>query len=259
MRLAVKNWAQFQHYKDRAPPWIKLHKGLLDDFAFQRLPVASRALAPMLWLLASESADGTIEHDVPELSFRLRVSESEVDEALKSLIRAGFFVPVQAASTPLAPCKPDACLETEVEAEKEAEVEKKAPPRSRSAWAYTPEFEAAWGAYPKRPGDSKVDAFKAWNARLKAGATAEAMTEGAKRYAAYCVAEQTEPRFIKQAATFFGPSNHFAADWTPSPKAARPETRRERQLATAGALVTPQAAPADDFIDMEAGDAYLSA
>jgi hypothetical protein len=28
--LRVKNWSEFQHYKDRNPPWIKLHRTLLD-------------------------------------------------------------------------------------------------------------------------------------------------------------------------------------------------------------------------------------
>ena len=30
----------------------------------------------------------------------------------------------------------------------------------------SPEFEDAWAEYPKRPGNSKADAFKAWTARL---------------------------------------------------------------------------------------------
>ena len=40
-RLRVKNWAEFQHYRSRRPPWIKLHRGLLDDYAWHRLPEAS--------------------------------------------------------------------------------------------------------------------------------------------------------------------------------------------------------------------------
>jgi hypothetical protein len=39
-RLRVKNWAEFQHYRSRRPPWIKLHRGLLDDYAWHRLPEA---------------------------------------------------------------------------------------------------------------------------------------------------------------------------------------------------------------------------
>jgi hypothetical protein len=64
LRLTPKNWKSFQHYKDRAPPWIKLHKTLLDDFKFSRLPLASRALAPCIWLLASEYEGGEINASV---------------------------------------------------------------------------------------------------------------------------------------------------------------------------------------------------
>ena len=38
MSLTPRNWHEFQQYKDRKPDWIKLHRGLLDDFEFQSLP-----------------------------------------------------------------------------------------------------------------------------------------------------------------------------------------------------------------------------
>jgi len=124
MRLIPKNWGDFQHYKDRAPPWIKLHKGLLDDSAFQRLPTASRALAPMLWLLASEQKDGSFDADHAELAFRLRQTEKEIKDALTPLISKGFFMLVQDASKPIAQCKPDAMPETEERQRTETEGEK---------------------------------------------------------------------------------------------------------------------------------------
>ncbi len=123
MILKPKNWQSFQHYKDRAPPWIKLHKGLLDDRAFQRLPVASRALAPMLWLIASEAKDGVFDGSVEELAFRMRQSEKEVAAALKPLIANGFFVVVHGASEALADRQQVAVPETEGEAERETEAE----------------------------------------------------------------------------------------------------------------------------------------
>jgi hypothetical protein len=92
MKLTPKNWDNFQHYKHRSPPWIKLHKNLLDDMAFQRLPVASKAIAPMLWLLASESHDGVIHKSPEEIAFRLRMTEKEVISAIKPLIDNGFFI-----------------------------------------------------------------------------------------------------------------------------------------------------------------------
>jgi len=118
MKLIPKNWESFQHYKDRCPPWIKLHKGLLDDSNFQRLPTASRALAPMLWLLASESKDGAFDGSVEELAFRLRQTEKEVTAGLEPLISKGFFVVVYDASAVIADCQQLAVPETETEAEK---------------------------------------------------------------------------------------------------------------------------------------------
>ena len=124
MKLRVKNWHNFQHYKDRAPPWIKLHKTLLDDSKFQRLPDASRALAPCLWLLASEEKSGIFDGSVPEVAFRVHQSEKWVEAAIKPLISGGFFIVVQDASNALADCQQVATNSyTETEAETEAEAE----------------------------------------------------------------------------------------------------------------------------------------
>jgi hypothetical protein len=105
--LTPKNWKSFQHYKERTPAWIKLHKGLLDDFTFSRLPLASRALAPMLWLLASEYEGGGITASMEEMAFRLHTSEEDLNAALSPLIDAGFFV----ASEMLAEPEQEASLE----------------------------------------------------------------------------------------------------------------------------------------------------
>jgi hypothetical protein len=114
--LQVKNWRVFQHYKDRSPPWIKLQKSLLDDYDFQCLPLASKALAPMLWLLASESDDGSIDSNVTKLAFRLRWPEKDVRAGLTPLIQKGFLID---ASDTLAGCKQVATSETETETETE--------------------------------------------------------------------------------------------------------------------------------------------
>lgn len=92
MRLIPNRWADFQHYKDRAPPWIRLHRKLLDNKDFHRLPVESRALAPMLWLLASESVDGVIDATYDDLAFRLRCSEAEIQAGLRPLVEKRFFL-----------------------------------------------------------------------------------------------------------------------------------------------------------------------
>jgi hypothetical protein len=119
LRIAPKNWSDFQHYKDRAPPWIKLHKGLLDNFEFHSLQLASRALAPMLWLLASEEKDGVIDKTHEQLAFRLRCTPQEVASAVSDLIDKGFFVSLDDAIKPLAECLQPAVPETERETEVE--------------------------------------------------------------------------------------------------------------------------------------------
>lgn len=145
MKISPRGWEKFQHYKDRSPSWIKLHKHLLDDFSFQRLPVASRALAPMLWLIASEYESGCISAEPEEIAFRLRISEQEYLDALKPLISAGFFSCEQDASDALAqPERDDSLEKRREEVEKEEEREKK--PRSRATTPERPQEvpESVW-------------------------------------------------------------------------------------------------------------------
>lgn len=93
---------------------------------------------------------------------------------------------------------------------------KEKPKRKTGTAEPTPEFLAAWAAYPKREGgDSRADAFKAWTARLNAGATTDAMSAGVARYAAFCIAKgKVGTEWVKRAATFFGPGLHFQEEWT---------------------------------------------
>ena len=125
MTLTVKNWSEFQHYRDRKPAWIKLHRELLDNYEWHRLPDASRALAPMLWLLASESETGTISGEIDEIAFRLRTSAEKVVAGLNPLISAGFFILEQNASAPLANAEHSATSESEVEEQEKEEAEEK--------------------------------------------------------------------------------------------------------------------------------------
>lgn len=125
--LIPKDWGNFQHYKDRAPAWIKLHGGLLDDYEFHCLPLASRALAPMLWLLASKYDDGKIPLDHAKIAFRLRMSVDELADSLKPLIDGGFFRLEQDASKPLAECLPREREEREEEKEKPLAADASSP------------------------------------------------------------------------------------------------------------------------------------
>lgn len=101
---------------------------------------------------------------------------------------------------------------------------------SRGKHEYTADFEQAWAAYPKRPGANKLEAFKAWKARLAKGSAVDDMTHGVMRYAAYCRVMRTEPRYIKQPATFFGPNLHFLEEWrVPAPSAVSAVKQSHRE------------------------------
>ena len=151
------NWHQLQHYKLRSPPWVKLHRKLLDDIKWHALPVASKALAPMLWLLASEDKEGIIMGDDVEISFRLRMSRADLEAALKPLMDNGMF---EDASIVLAGRLQHACSESETETETERE-------RDASA-ALAPSRARGLAEKPKMPpaGDAmwreRLDGYRPW-------------------------------------------------------------------------------------------------
>ena len=69
----IKNWAKYQHYKDRNPPWIKLHWELLTSMDWVTLDDASRVLAVACMLIASRN-DGQIRADSDGLKYLERVA-----------------------------------------------------------------------------------------------------------------------------------------------------------------------------------------
>lgn len=95
--LTIKNWETFQHYKRRNPPWLKLHRALLDDYAFCSLPDAAKGHLMLLWLLASQN-NGTIPADVPFLERKISCSGLDLDR----LIEHGFLIAQPDASNALA-------------------------------------------------------------------------------------------------------------------------------------------------------------
>lgn len=140
----VKNWTEFQHYKNRCPPWIKLQKSLLDDYEFACLPIASKALAPLLWLLASETTTGEFDANPTKLAFRLRWPKSDIASGLIPLIQQGF---IEDASKALADCLQIATPETEAEAEKS-----KIKSAAEAAEDFKTELWAKWKLLPNGGG-----------------------------------------------------------------------------------------------------------
>jgi hypothetical protein len=91
-----------------------------------------------------------------------------------------------------------------------------------------PDFKLA---YPSRAGDQGWrEAQRAANARISAGYTPEQIIEGARRYAAFCEAKgDTGTQYVKRAAAFLGPENHFLEPWNPPP--TKSQVRQDKNIA----------------------------
>ena len=180
----IKDWPRFQHYKQRKPPWIKLYRDLLDNYDYLRLPLASMALAPCIWLLASESEDGTTMDNLDRLCFRLHRPQREVVDAIQGLEDAGFISHEgEHASKMLARCKQDATLETETETETETEK-------------YM--FDSWYKAYPRH--EARNTAERAWE-KLTQEERGECIT-GSVPWVRAKRAAKTELKYYPLPATF---------------------------------------------------------
>jgi len=105
MAYEIKNWQKFQHYKNRRPPWIKIHRTLLDDREYLAMPIHGRAIAPLIWLMASEAENGTLDMSVNDIAWRLRLPEKEVAAGVADMVKCGFLI-ADGEQKPKAQAKP---------------------------------------------------------------------------------------------------------------------------------------------------------
>ncbi len=87
--FSVKNFDRYQHYTDRNPPWIKLHRSLLTDYMFSTLSDAQKAHIMLLWLLASQNENKLPED--PAVLTHLIGADTVID--LTTFKQRGFLVP----------------------------------------------------------------------------------------------------------------------------------------------------------------------
>lgn len=186
--LFIKNWSEFQHYKDRNPPWIKLHRALLDDYEFAQLPDLSKGHLMLIWLFASQN-DGKIPEDAKFLQRKLGL---EKPPDLKLLIDKGFLIPEQGASEVLADRKQDASG-TQAFARSREERREEAEESARR-------FDEFWAVYPRKV--AKPDALQVWN-RLKLGnGEFTKVMAGLTRYLTSEQWTKDDGRFIPHPATW---------------------------------------------------------
>jgi hypothetical protein len=99
--IEVKNFDQFQHYKQRNPPWIKLHASMMEDYEFARLPEVAQLHLIGIWVLASKTGN-KIPADPVWIGRRIN-AQSPVDVEL--LVSSGFVRRLRRASDAQAPDK----------------------------------------------------------------------------------------------------------------------------------------------------------
>lgn len=144
--LSVVNLAKYQHYSKRNPPWVKLHRETMTDYTLRTMPVQTRFLFAMLWLIASENGN-RIPYDMKWLSERIGMTVTEaiiLPLLANNVITHTSSVSVSPLSltensNSLASCKQSA---------------------SSSLASQDDEFEKFWQGYPKKKG--RKDAKKAW-------------------------------------------------------------------------------------------------
>lgn len=203
-QLKVKNWEQFQHYKDRNPPWIKLHFALLASEDWVTLDDASKLLAIVCMLIASRN-NGMVPNNPAYLK---RVAYIDRLPKLKPLIDSGFLVETQADASALladdSSLQASACPETY-----STEIDKKDSSSSRPLAATVSdasllkkaiekEFsESFWPAYPRKV--EKKEALKAF-LKARSATPLDTIMAGLRIYALDVAGSQQQ--FIRHASTW---------------------------------------------------------
>jgi hypothetical protein len=117
--LRIRNWQKFQHYKNRRPPWTKLHFALLSSRDWIKSSDSERLLMVVCMLISSQSEymDGRFDADS---SYIGTVAHLDNKPNFQPLIDMGFLVEV--ASTAQANAR---IVHAKAEPEKRREEERR--------------------------------------------------------------------------------------------------------------------------------------
>jgi hypothetical protein len=211
--LQIKNWEKFQQYKDREPTWIKLHRELLNDYEFSRLPDAAKAHLMLIWLLASQMGN-KLPCDARWLTQKIGAT-STVD--LNALIDSGYLVPYQ-NDTETKTIPPEVCsTKTETETQEKTEkVEESA----------RDDFADFWSIYPKARAGSVDKARAAWMKAITR-ATPDTIIRGT---IAYAQSDEVAKGYAKGCAAWLN-DDRWTNDYT-APKGSTHATHNPRKSAT---------------------------
>lgn len=152
--FSVKNWSEFQHYKDRNPPWIKLHNHLLDDYEFECLGDAAKGHLLCIWMLASRTKN-EMPFDEKWITKKIGAS-TKVN--LEALVSAGFLIVERNASKSLHNDSQLATVSVPSEEKRRGETEKSRVDNGR----FTPPSDIETVSYFESKGSTNIEAQKFW-------------------------------------------------------------------------------------------------
>jgi hypothetical protein len=227
--LKVKNWAKFQHYKHRRPPWIKLVTDTFQNYEFSCLQDASKLLAIGIWTLASRSklGDGSVPEDFLWIKEQLLIGSDKefavTEENLQELINKGFIVRrsrKQDASTMLAPCKQKGVTETETETDRD--LLRKSLVRDLQKRA----FVTLWNAWPRH--DKRQNTYQKF-LQVSNGSVELVLARGLQQVKLWEI-EKREKRFVPMLATWLHQKRFDTEPEEFAPVAARSSKPRDAEV-----------------------------
>ena len=196
MKLRIKDFSKFQHFKDRSPPWVKLYRDILDDPDWHDLDGDSAKILVMLWLIASE--DETKQGLLPDdrkLRFRLRITEKALEQSITKLSHWLDRDDIEEISERYQLDAPERAGEEREERRGETDV--CSPSASESA---DDGFASFWEQYPKKA--AKPRALTVWKKIKPSGQVLADLMVGLEKQKASAEWLKDGGQFIPHPATW---------------------------------------------------------
>ena len=218
MTWRIKNWEKYQHYKDRDPPWIKLHRDTLTSRMWVSLDNDGRALAVACMLIAA----GT-ENQIPDdLGFIKRRGYFDKIPDLSPLVECGFIE--RCENNDVADASTDASKPEQVlpDDRPETETEKRQRREEAETDSCTRAFAEFCQIFPKQRFGNKAKAEAAFKRALKRDSAANILL-GAREYAD---SDEVRDGFAKGAAAWLN-DDRWKVDYRALRKRTADDMREE--------------------------------
>ncbi len=212
--IKIKDWAEFQQYKDDRPMhWIKVWSKLLNNMEWFALSGDDTRLLVNLWLLASEK-NGELP-SVDKIAFRLRMDARKVSKGINNLKYWLVRDDECEDSTPYESVR-NRTQDKEEDKDKEEEKTNTLSDKSDRASDDPPGFAEFWEVYPRKIG--KGAARKAWR-KVKADGRNGEIVAAVK---AQSGSEQWRRGFIPNPATWLNQERWNDTPYDPPTKYGLP-------------------------------------